>query len=133
MIRNERLRARNSHQRIKMTVFISSMILLFGSATAQSVFWSTHSATQIVTFQSTIIVPPLPADEWKTLFLWPGLSPFNKLGETADHYLPIDNGVLQPVLTFGDSCAPLSGPLGNIDRSASGWWISGFSIILNAS
>lgn len=66
-------------------------------------------------FESTIIVPPLPSDEWKTLFLWPGLQPLPK----SKNFSPIDNGVLQPVLTFGTSCAPNPN---NLDEK--GWWIS---------
>lgn len=51
-----------------------------------------------------------------TLFLWPGLQP---LGQ-GHNFMPIDNGVLQPVLTWGYSCAPNQG---GIDPYQ--WWISG--------
>ena len=60
-------------------------------------------------------IPPLPSLEWQTLFLWPGLQP----RPGARNYLPIDNGVLQPVLTWGPSCAP--NPTG---LNENGWWIS---------
>jgi hypothetical protein len=114
-----------------MISILGLILLLLGYTSAQSIFWSTRKSTPVVTFQSTMIVPPLPAENWKTLFLWPGISPWNMLGEQGKNYLPIDNGVLQPVLTFGDSCAPKTGPLKNIDRYHAGWWISGkkFTII----
>jgi hypothetical protein len=60
-----------------------------------------------------MIVPPEPPASG-TLFLWPGLQPGGK------NFDPIDNGVLQPVLTWGPSCAP-----GNPPRAYSTWWISG--------
>eukprot|EP00834_Sanchytrium_tribonematis_P006700 NODE_518_length_6556_cov_0.505653.p4 type:complete len:268 gc:universal NODE_518_length_6556_cov_0.505653:6457-5654(-) len=69
-------------------------------------------------FASTMNVPPLPNKEWETLFIWPGLQP----GGSKTYY-PIDNGVLQPVLTYGDSCAPNpSNASFNLDKT---WWISG--------
>ena len=100
------------------------IFLLIGSSASQSIFWSTHASTPVVYYQSTITVPPVPPKNWQTLFLWPGLSPWNFLGEIGRNYYPIDNGVLQPVLTIGGSCAPVSGPYSNFNRN-SGWWISG--------
>ncbi|MGB0679463.1 MAG: hypothetical protein ACPGUV_07375, partial [Polyangiales bacterium] len=55
------------------------------------------------------VVPPQG-----TFFIWPGLSP------RGIHYAPICNGVLQPVLTWGPSCAPNPNGL-----APGGWWISG--------
>jgi hypothetical protein len=49
-----------------------------------------------------------------TIFLWPGLQP---LPDSAN-YLPAGNGVLQPVLTWGPSCAP-GAPSGHPY-----WWTS---------
>lgn len=51
-----------------------------------------------------------------TVFIWPGLQPD---GPERKCYDPINNGVLQPVLTYGNSCAPHK-PL-NTEQ----WWISG--------
>ena len=48
------------------------------------------------------------------MFLWPGLQP------NGANFQPIDNGVLQPVLTWGPACAP-----GKQPRAYSTWWISG--------
>ena len=60
-----------------------------------------------------MLVPPTPPASG-TLFLWPGLQP------NGANFQPIDNGVLQPVLTWGPACAP-----GKQPRAYSTWWISG--------
>ncbi|KAI8615912.1 hypothetical protein BC830DRAFT_1120302 [Chytriomyces sp. MP71] len=61
-----------------------------------------------------LLVPPLPTiNPGQTLFIWPGLQP-----GYASNFLPIDNGVLQPVLTHGSSCAP------NQLGAQNEWWIS---------
>lgn len=51
---------------------------------------------QIIGLTTTVTVPPLPAapSTWLALAIWPGLQPGGK------NYLPIGNGVLQPVLSF---------------------------------
>eukprot|EP00834_Sanchytrium_tribonematis_P004284 NODE_202_length_13094_cov_1.571528.p6 type:complete len:296 gc:universal NODE_202_length_13094_cov_1.571528:7991-7104(-) len=80
--------------------------------------WYTDTdAAPFVYFKSTLVVPAIPDAEWSTLFLWPGLQP-----NGGKKYLPIDNGVLQPVLTYGASCAPDPTTL-NIDYSKT-WWVS---------
>ena len=71
------------------------------------------SPHQIVRLQTKLVVPPTPPASG-TLFLWPGLQP------DGVNFEPIDNGVLQPVLSWGPSCAP-----GKQPRSYSTWWISG--------
>jgi hypothetical protein len=68
-------------------------------------------------FKSSMQVPAVPSLEWQTLFLWPGMQP-----SVGKNFLPIDNGVLQPVLTWGESCAP-NPSHETIDRTKS-WWIS---------
>ena len=78
-----------------------------------TVLVSANSKNQIVRLQTTLVVPPQPPASG-TLFLWPGLQP------NGANFEPIDNGVLQPVLTWGPSCAP-----GKQPRAYSGWWISG--------
>jgi hypothetical protein len=86
-----------------------------------TVLISSSSRNQIVRLQTSMIVPaePLPSG---TLFLWPGLQP------NGANFLPIDNGVLQPVLTWGPSCAP-----GRQPRAYSTWWISGQYVNTNGS
>lgn len=70
---------------------------------------------QILRMRTTLEVPGKP-NGTTTLFLWPGLEPV----QGSDHYTPIGTGVLQPVLTWGGSCAP-----GSIQtRQGSNWWIS---------
>jgi len=59
-------------------------------------------------------VPDAPAPSG-TLFLWPGLQPV--MG--GANYSALDNGVLQPVLTWGPTCAP-NAPA----QSYKSWWVS---------
>jgi hypothetical protein len=73
---------------------------------------------QFVALQTTLTVPPLPpvpAAPGAALFLWPGLDP----ATNSANFLPINNGVLQPVLSWGPSCAPTQQP-----TPFSSWWIS---------
>ena len=73
------------------------------------------TTNEFVDLRTTLTVPaPPPATG--TLFLWPGLDP----APGGRNFLPIDNGVLQPVLTWGASCAPGQQPI-----QYSTWWISG--------
>jgi len=77
-----------------------------------------RAPNQIVSLVTTLKVPQYPSkpnSEGKVLFLWPGLQP----GEKGSHFEPIGNGVLQPVLTYGVSCAPTQQP-----KAFSSWWIS---------
>ncbi|CAF3148315.1 unnamed protein product [Rotaria sp. Silwood2] len=77
-----------------------------------TVIFSVENTNQFVYVETTIIVPPKQAHKG-TLFLWPGLQP------GGANFYPIDNGVLQPVLTWGPSCAPGTQP-----AAYSTWWIS---------
>lgn len=83
----------------------------------EAFFTPTTAGNQIVRLQTNLVTPPKPANIG-TIFVWPGLQP----DPSAAHYLPIGNGVLQPVLTWGPSCAPTptAQPL-----AYSTWWISG--------
>ncbi len=63
--------------------------------------------------QASMIVPNYITPQG-TLFLWPGFGP------GGENYSPICNGVLQPVLTYGNSCAPNPGSI-----PSNQWWISG--------
>ena len=71
----------------------------------------------IVGLRARMIVPPKPTGSgW--LYIWLGLQP----QERAERFYPIDNGVLQPVLTFETdtaSCAPGTHP-----SPSTTWWIS---------
>lgn len=86
-----------------------------------TVLISANSKNQMVRLQTTLAVPPQPPASG-TLFLWPGLQP------NGANFEPIDNGVLQPVLTWGPSCSP-----GKPPRSYSTWWISGQYVNTNGS
>jgi uncharacterized protein (TIGR03437 family) len=73
---------------------------------------------QIAGLQTSLTVPPfppIPSAAGAALFLWPGLDP----ATISVNFLPINNGVLQPVLSWGPSCAPTSQP-----KPFSSWWIS---------
>jgi hypothetical protein len=72
------------------------------------------TSTAIVGLETTLIVPATPSSS-STLFVWPGLEPLTG----SANFNPVGQGVLQPVLTWGTSCAPNSPP------NPSGWWISG--------
>jgi hypothetical protein len=61
--------------------------------------------------RTILTVPALPTAQSGTLFISPGIQP------GGQNYEPIENGVLEPVLTWGPSCAPGS--------SSASWWIAG--------
>ena len=86
-----------------------------------TVLISANSPKLIVRLQTAMVVPPEPPKSG-TLFLWPGLQP------NGANFDPINNGVLQPVLTWGPSCAP-----GKAPASYSTWWISGQYVNTNGS
>lgn len=75
-------------------------------------------ANQIVGLQTVLTVPPeppTPTTPGAALFLWPGLGP----ATNSANFLPINDGVLQPVLSWGPSCAPTAQP-----SPFTAWWIS---------
>ncbi|KAJ3075412.1 hypothetical protein HDU98_008241 [Podochytrium sp. JEL0797] len=80
-------------------------------------------------FQVTLKVPPLPIrpplGTQATYFLWPGIQP----GFVSNNvnFMPIGNGVLQPVLSFGPSCIPNVSP--TLDYYST-WIISGLYVNL---
>lgn len=67
---------------------------------------------QIVDLKTTLIVPKKPTAQG-TLFIWPGLQ---WLGGSDPASL--GNGILQPVLTWGASCAP------SMPQDYTSWWIA---------
>ena len=78
---------------------------------------------QIVELTTTMVVPDKPPASG-TLFLWPGLQPLRG----AANFSALDNGVLQPVLTWGPTCAPYAPA-----QSYASWWISGEYVNTNIS
>ena len=79
-----------------------------------SVQFQISTQTQIAELRTTLAVPAKPPPSG-TLFLWPGLQPL----PNGKNYNPVGNGVLQPVLTWGSTCA-----VGAPDDYST-WWISG--------
>jgi hypothetical protein len=75
----------------------------------------TNNNNQVVEFRTVLSVPATPPASG-TLFLWPGLQPIH----ASANFDVLDNGVLQPVLTWGPTCAP-----GSPAQSYNSWWISG--------
>jgi hypothetical protein len=74
-------------------------------------------SNSITSLKTTLLVPKKPT-VMQVLFIWPGLQCNN--GQDPAR---IGNGILQPVLTWGPSCAP--------KRPSSGyssWWISGMYV-----
>jgi hypothetical protein len=72
----------------------------------------TSGAVEITRYKATMTVPKDPSPARGTLFLWPGLQPL-MMDQTVGY------GVLQPVLTWGTSCADAS------RTTFDGWWVSG--------
>jgi hypothetical protein len=79
-----------------------------------NVQFTLSAGNQILRLRTTLEVPVKP-NGTQTMFLWPGLEPLQ-----GENYNPIGTGVLQPVLTWGGSCAPGSPQT----RTGSSWWIS---------
>jgi hypothetical protein len=75
----------------------------------------TSNNNQVVEFRTVLSVPATPPASG-TLFLWPGLQPLR----ASTNFDALNNGVLQPVLTWGPTCAP-----GAPSQSYKSWWISG--------
>jgi hypothetical protein len=73
---------------------------------------------KVTSFKTTLVVPKTPTAR-QTLFIWPGLQSRDGAADPAR----IGNGVLQPVLTWGGSCAPKrpSDPY-------AAWWIAGMYV-----
>lgn len=82
----------------------------------------TNTVSNLLTRLQTKLTVPAKPPASGTIFLWPGVQPIR-----GPHFAPINNGVLQPVLTWGSSCAPGS-PYGY-----SSWWISGLYVNVSTS
>jgi hypothetical protein len=72
----------------------------------------------ILSLKTKMIVPATPSQR-QTLFVWPGLQ--SKAG--AADPAGIGNGVLQPVLTWGPSCAPRAPA-----QPYAAWWMAGMYV-----
>ncbi|HXW56754.1 MAG TPA: choice-of-anchor D domain-containing protein [Candidatus Cybelea sp.] len=84
----------------------------------QANFYVAPSDNRYVGLETTLVTPPLPpvpTASAAALFLWPGLDPASE----SANFNPINNGVIQPVLSWGPSCAPTTQP-----TPFSSWWIS---------
>jgi hypothetical protein len=77
-----------------------------------------RSPNEVLSFKTTLQVPKPPTQR-QTLFIWPGLQSRDGAADPNR----VGNGVLQPVLTWGPSCAPEAPP----DPYA-GWWIAGMYV-----
>jgi hypothetical protein len=111
------------------TLFSSFLLIaLFNSAYAydgqSNVIFETDASNQeiyFVEFSVDFVTPesfPENTDSGSfTVFIWPGLQPLEK----SKCFFPINNGVLQPVLTWGGSCAPFKPEPQDLEQ----WWISG--------
>ncbi|KAJ3268688.1 hypothetical protein HDV01_002366 [Terramyces sp. JEL0728] len=100
------------------TLLFASSALAADTNFAVNAYWFTDPVNApFVYFESTLTVPLLLTPAWDTTFIWPGLQPLGN----SPHFLPINNGVLQPVLTYGISCAPNPS---NTPLSLNSWWIS---------
>lgn len=78
---------------------------IVGTSTPQGNGW--------ISLKASMQVPYVTSPQG-TVFIWPGLQP------GGNNFFPIGNGVLQPVLTYGPSCAP-----NPTNLPETGWWISG--------
>jgi hypothetical protein len=75
-------------------------------------------------FVTTLLVPKTPSSR-STLFIWPGLQ--HRGGEDPGR---VGNGVLQPVLTWGPSCARSAPPSAS---SYSSWWVSAMYVNISTA
>jgi hypothetical protein len=88
---------------------------VMASTESAAVKWIVASTTQLVGLWTTMIVPAKPAATSGTLYVWPGIQPFSN----SQNFNPIGNGILQPVLSIGGTCAP------GAPNDYASWWISG--------
>jgi hypothetical protein len=74
------------------------------------------ASNEIVDFKTVLAVPKTPT-MMGTLFIWPGLQ-----SNGGKDPARLGNGILQPVLTWGHSCAP------GAPMNFSSWWVSGMYV-----
>jgi hypothetical protein len=86
-----------------------------------AVKYTAPSGNEIVDFKMVLAVPKKPAMQG-VLFVWPGLQSLGRRDPAR-----LGNGILQPVLTWGSSCAP------SLPSDLSDWWISGMYVNVSTS
>jgi hypothetical protein len=96
---------------------------LMASTEYAAVKWVVDGSTQLVGLWTTMIVPAKPAATSGTLYVWPGIQPFSD----SQNFYPIGNGILQPVLSIGPTCAP------GAPNDYASWWISGQYVNVSSS
>jgi len=113
----------------RTAIIACSALIIANSAYGQSserpkagenghVLFSAIPDNHIVRVTTNLQVPSKP-EPAGTLFVWPGLQP----DRSGTKFLPINNGVLQSVLTWGNSCE--AHEIQNQPKAYSTWWISG--------
>jgi hypothetical protein len=90
--------------------------LTAGSEYAAVKYLLQPTSNEITDFKTTLLVPKTP-DKMGTLFIWPGLQSDGGKDPARN-----GNGILQPVLTWGQSCS-MAKPM---DLKA--WWIAGMYV-----
>jgi hypothetical protein len=93
------------------------------SSSYAAVKWIVAGTTDLVGLWTTMIVPALPAATSGTLYVWPGVQPYSN----SQNFYPIGNGILQPVLSIGPTCAP------GAPNDYKSWWISGQYVNVSSS
>ncbi len=96
---------------------------VMASSEYAAVKWVVASSTQLVGLWTTMIVPAKPNATSGTLYVWPGIQPFSD----SQNLNPIGNGILQPVLSIGGTCAP------GAPNNYASWWISGQYVNVSTS
>jgi hypothetical protein len=86
-----------------------------------AVKYTAPSGNEIVDFKMVLAVPKKPAMQG-VLFIWPGLQSLGRRDPAR-----LGNGILQPVLSWGSSCAP------SLPSDLSSWWISGMYVNVSTS
>ncbi|KAL1744684.1 hypothetical protein HDZ31DRAFT_38128 [Schizophyllum fasciatum] len=112
---------------------LSSLLLALGACAPGALAdffgpnWFQQPGVHVQRLVVTMKVPAIPEKlAGETLFIWPGIQPGNALEEANGDPANVGNGVLQPVLTWGPSCAPGTQP----DNQ---WWISGQYVNTNTA
>jgi len=95
-----------------VAVFTPLTLCAQQASNLNNLLFHVSAQNEVIQLHTRLRVPERPASQG-TLFLWPGLQPYGR------NFQPIDNGVLQPVLTWGKSCAP-----GEQPALYSTWWVS---------
>ncbi|KAJ3250386.1 hypothetical protein HDU77_006720 [Chytriomyces hyalinus] len=102
---------------------LTALLLLLTQGRALALFWVLEDAgNSFSAFKATMVVPQQPVKPG-SYFIWLGLESTS----SSANYKPVGNGVLQPVLTFGHSCAPNTDQIANPNGT---WYVSGLYVNL---